>query len=104
MKKIGNKTYLKIGEVAKILDRSPQMIKIWYEYAEQHEEVKLPDYRTDLDNAGSRYFLEEDVMKLEEFQQTIQRGMMAEVTSTKWGQRGKKVKHYGLNRFDENEI
>lgn len=84
--------YLTIGEVARIIGRSPSTIKNWYEwYNEQSDEVKqvnpLPEYRTDRNEKGTRFFRESDIEILEKFRDSISYGKMAEISRQKWGKR-----------------
>lgn len=103
MIKHNGEDYLKIGEVSKILNRSAQTIKIWYEYAEE-KSVDLPPYRTDLDGRGTRFWNKKDISKLEEFQESIKRGMFSDLNIKRWGKRGKTVKNpYRLKRFKEED-
>ena len=89
--------YLKIGEVADILGRSPQTIKIWYEWFEkQPEEYKeqnpFPEVRQDLDKRGTRYYRKDEIDYLLEFKQELGYGDITEITRDKWGERGKRIK------------
>ena len=84
---IDGEDYLSIGGVAKIIGRSPQTIKSWYVWAGDNG-VTLPEivYRG---GKKTRYFLIDDIPKLEEFRDSIKYGQMATVSRTKWGDRGK---------------
>lgn len=89
--------YLKIGEVAELLERSPQTIKIWYEwYNEQPEEYRkenpFPEVRQDLDRRGTRYYRRDQSHLLSKFKDEIGYGDLAEVTREKWGERGQRIK------------
>lgn len=99
--------YVKIGEVARIVERSTQSIKLWYDYAKENPEVDLPPYRTDLDGRGIRYWKEDDVPKLITFRDTIVRGMMSDFNVNKWGDKGKAIirrgNQYGMKRFNKEE-
>jgi hypothetical protein len=103
MKIIDGQNYLKIGEVAKLLEKSAQTIKIWYEYAQENN-VELPKYRTDLDARGTRYWKEIDVEKLKAFRDSITKGMMVGTTEKKWGETrvnklNQKGARYGVEKY-----
>lgn len=106
MKSINGVNYIKIGEVASRVNRSTQTVKIWYEYA-QDNNITLPEYRTDLDGKGTRYWLESDVPKLIEFRDGLTKGMMVGTTQKKWGKKrveelNKKGVRYGVNKYLNN--
>jgi hypothetical protein len=88
MKIIDEKRFLTIGEVSGIIKRTARTIKNWYEWAEQTEALKeLPVMYVNLDKKGTRYFLEDDIPKLELFRDTIDYGKMATYSRTRWGKR-----------------
>lgn len=92
MKVVDGVTYLTIGEVSKMIDRSAQTIKNWYKWAKlNNEENSLPPYRRDLDAKGTYYFAEQDVQKLIEFRDSISYGQMSDFNVSRWGQRGKEI-------------
>ena len=97
MRVLDGKNYLTIGEVAKIVERSPQTIKYWYKwYDEQTDAVKsenvLPKTRRDLDAKGTHYFLEDDMEALAVFRDLISYGKMSEFNNRRWGERGTEIR------------
>ena len=106
MKMFNGDKYLKIGVVAKLLERSPLTIKIWYEYAE-NEGIELPKYLSNLDARKSRFWKESDIPELIKFRDSIEKGTMSKTTVYKWGKRGeailKKGSAYGTKRLDKIE-
>lgn len=85
---------IRIGEVAKILNRTPLTIKHWYEWEEKfgvNDTLgKLPPiYRIGV--KGVRHFEECDVAKLKQFRDNvaINPGIMAEYNRTLKGEKGK---------------
>lgn len=95
MKVVNGVNYLTIGEVSKLVDRSPQTIKNWYRWSDKegkdYKEVGLPEYRRDLDAKRTFYFQESAVASLIKFRDNIQYGQMAEFNVNRWGQRGKEI-------------
>lgn len=97
MKKHKGVEYLKIGEVAELVDRSPLTIKNWYEwYDQQSDEYKVnnpfPEVRQDLDARHTRYYRADQVHLLIEFRDNLEYGDIAELSREKWGERGEKIK------------
>ena len=81
----------KIGEVSKIVGRSPQTISLWYDAVEAGIDVgaELPQPTI---IGRFRYFTAEDIDKLVNFRNKVKRGTMAEFNRTfKWGERGKDI-------------
>lgn len=85
-----SKNLITIGDLAKEVGRSAATIKNWYEWAEKHDRLDdLPEMYRDIDKKGTRYFNEDDIPKFIEFRESIQYGMMADVSREKWGSRGR---------------
>ncbi len=101
MKTVGGIRYLKIGEVAALLGKTPQTIRIWYKYKKEHPQIniQLPETYI-LDKRGSRYFKEEDFDKLKHFNDSMVYGGISDMTVRLWGKRGKNVKRR-LDRTEE---
>lgn len=91
MKTVNGINYLSIGEAAKIIGRGAQTIKNWYAFQDVQDADLLPEMITGLDGKGTRYFREEDVEKLKQFRDGVKYGMMAEISRSKWGIRGKQI-------------
>jgi hypothetical protein len=94
MRRLNGKNYLRIGEVAKKIERGTLTIKSWYDWhSQQPDSVKaeypLPEIHK-LDDRGTRYFEESDINKLVVFRDKIAYGTMAEFNRPRWGNRGKK--------------
>ena len=92
MRVIDNIIYYTIGEVGKIISRSPQTIKNWMEwYIEQPEEVKnlhpLPAFKRDIGFRGTRHVAKEDVPLLVKFMANITYGKLAETNRKKWAKK-----------------
>lgn len=85
MKEVEGHKYLTFGEVGKLIGRSSQTLKLWYQYADAGNETCLPKLRRDLDSKGTRYVDLEDIDKIFLFRNTITRGQLSEVTIQKWG-------------------
>jgi hypothetical protein len=108
MKTVNGERYLKLGEVAKLLERSTQTIILWYKYQDDKgEDVGLPPVRTDLDKRGSRYWKEEDIAALVDFRDGITRGSMSDFNVKLWGKRGEEIlergTQYGAGRENSQE-
>lgn len=106
MKTVDGVNYIKIGEVAKRVNKTAQTIKIWYEYAEDNN-IQLPQFRTDLDGKGTRYWAEDDIDQLIQFRNSIKKGMMVKTTEKRWGSKkveelNKKGTRYGVNKYVGN--
>lgn len=83
----------KIGEVAKIVGRSPQTISLWYDAVEAGIEVgaELPKPKY-LGENRIRYFNQIDIEMLINFRNKVKRGTMAEFNRNfKWGKRGEDI-------------
>lgn len=92
-KVIDGVTYLRIGEVAKLIDRSALTIKNWYQWAEETDNLDLlPPIYFIGEKRKIRHFREEDVPKLIKFRDSIQYGSMSEFNEKKWGDRDIKNK------------
>jgi hypothetical protein len=81
--------YIRIGDLAEILDRSPQTIKNWYKWLDQQgPEMKnmLPEVYL-VGSKGIRHFKKSDIPKFKKFRDGIKYGSMAEFNSTLWGKR-----------------
>lgn len=84
-------TYLRIGEVAKELERTVRTIVGWYDWAEENNaQSDLPEVFR-LDKRGTRFFKETDIEQLKNFRDNIKYGMMAEMNRKRWGERGKQI-------------
>ncbi len=91
MKVDSNINYFSITEVCQRLGVTRQTILNWEEYAKSHPEVILPNPRRNFDLKNSRYYTEEQIEQLREFQKTIKYGQMAEINRKKWGKRCPKM-------------
>ncbi len=94
MKNIGGKSYLTIGEVAELIDRSAQTIKNWYKWAastDTNSTAGLPPFRRDLDAKGTYHFEEAVIEDLKAFRDSISYGQMSEFNVSRWGKRGKEI-------------
>lgn len=92
MKIINGEEYLKIGEVAELIDRSPLTIKNWYEWAEQNDCLYL---LPDMERVGVRqirYYKRDQITKLLDFRDSIKYGTMSDFNQDKWGDRNIKTK------------
>jgi len=102
MKQINGINYLRIGEVAKIIDRTVITIKNWYAWAESQSAAiqaanPLPEICI-LDVRGTRYFAETDIPMLIEFRDNIVPGSLSDFNVTLWGQRGKSILERGTGK------
>lgn len=92
MRVIDGKMYFMKGEVAELVGRSPQTIHLWDKWSNELEEggderlIPQP-YR---DNSNYRLWSEEDIDKIKEFAENIQRGDLAKFSRRQWGKRGEK--------------
>jgi len=94
MKVINGEEYLTIGEVAKIIKRTPYTIKNWYEWQRKNPDSAgdiLPEVYQDVDNKRTRYFAKKDIDKLIKFRDMISYGFFGEFNAIKWGRRGKEI-------------
>ena len=100
MKIIDGVKYYKIGEAAKLINKSPQTIKHWYEWVEYtgDKSKQLPKVYH-LDNRGTRYFREQDIPALQKFGENIKYGEMSEFNSYLWGERGQLIRERGTHRW-----
>lgn len=99
MKIVDGVKYLKIGEVAKQIGKSPQTIKHWYEWmnSKPQTEKVLPQFYI-LDKRGTRYFKEIDMPLLKSFSESIFYGEMSEFNAKLWGERGQLIVERGNQR------
>lgn len=72
----------KIGQVAKLIGKSAQTIRLWYKAEAEGKGLsstnpvkKLPEPTRG--KGGHRYFSEEDVKQLKDYSENIERGSMA---------------------------
>lgn len=82
---------LRIGEVAEMIDRSPQTIKNWYKWMEIQPSEKhhlLPEV-VKVGEKGIRHFHKADIPKLKKFRDHISYGSMSDFNRELWGKRGK---------------
>lgn len=90
--KIGNDWYYKIGQVAKMVNRSVLTLRWWGEWSEEQKaagkEPLIPSpIRVGV--KGTRYFKVSDIPKIQSFAESIEYGQLAEFSRKKWGVRGK---------------
>lgn len=104
IKEVNGTVYIKIGLAAKLVGKSTQTIKHWYEYA-QEKKIDFPTIHTELDNRGTRYFTQEAIYALEKFGKNISYGSMSDFNIKLWGNRGENIQAKNSNRFkaDRNE-
>ena len=89
---IDGKEYIKIGDAAKLIDRTPLTIKNWYEWAELHEMLHLLPELKRVGKRKTRYYKGDELYKLNEFKKHVaDKGLMNDFNRTKWGKRGNKV-------------
>lgn len=92
MKIINNEEYLKIGEVSKLIKRTPQTIKNWYEWAELNDALDLLPHVERVGERGIRYFRKSDMKKMHKFKNKIKYGTMSDFNQSKWGNRNIETK------------
>lgn len=96
MRLIDGKKYYTIGEVGKLIQRSPQTIKNWLEwYIEQPKDIQqespLPIFRQDIGFRKTRFIDEQGIELLKSFKGDISYGKLAENSRKKWGKLNLKV-------------
>lgn len=82
---------LTIGQVSKLINRTPRTIKHWYNWAEENGKLNLLPEIIIKDEKGTRYFKEDDIEMFETFKSQITYGMMSEYNKKNWGKRGKEI-------------
>lgn len=100
MKIINNVTYYTIGEVGTLIGKGTQTIKNWYKWLEgrsDKENYDLPN-PVILDATKTRFFKEDDVVKLETFAKSVHYGMMSDYNATRWGKRGRDILETGKKK------
>ena len=95
--------YLKIGEVAKKIGKSPQTIKHWYEWMSSGPETDkvLPKFYI-LDKRLTRFFKEEDLPAIIAFSESVKYGEMSDFNVGLWGERGQLISERGNQRTIKN--
>ena len=82
MKLVDRTTYITIGELAKLLNRSTVTIKFWKSWYDQQpldiqQEYPLPEFRRDLDKRGTRFVDQSLLPKFQSFRDAMVYGKMA---------------------------
>lgn len=89
MKVVDDINYLRIGEVGKIVSRTPLTIKRWFKWSKENG-IPFPKYYV-LDRRGTWFFRESDIPLIKQFQQDlIKWGAMSDFNRHFWGERGVK--------------
>lgn len=89
MRIINGQQLYKIGEVAKVVNRTTQTINNWLkaQQAGIHTEIKLPE---PIIINRIKYFKEEDLQVFIDYENSIKRGDLADYNRNLWGVRGNK--------------
>ena len=87
IKEFNSSKYVKIGEDAKLIDRTPLTIKNWYEWAEQNDALHLLPEVIRVGERGIRHYKESELYKLVKFRDNISYGSMSDFNESKWGNR-----------------
>lgn len=104
MKTVDGVKYFTIGEVSNMIGRTAQTIKNWYQYEAETDENLLPEPNREIDAKRTYYFKESDIVKLEQFRDSIKYGTMAEFNARKWGARGQSIIDRRESEIDHGQI
>jgi hypothetical protein len=95
---INDEVFIKIGLASKIIGRSTQTIKHWYEYAKT-KGIYLPEMYTNIDKRGTRYFKENDLAVISKFADNVTYGSMSDYNIKLWGEKGKTIESKQSTRY-----
>lgn len=94
MREINGEILLTVSEVCERVKRSKSTIDNWYKAKTFYESngkslpLPLPAYINNIDAKHTRYWREQDVMRLIYFAQNVPRGALAEYNRLCWGEAG----------------
>jgi len=91
MKVIDGRTYYNIEDVAKVVSRTSQTIRLWDRWSNEREaegETRLIPKPKLLGQRSAKHWTEDQVDRIKAFASTINYGSIAVHSRTRWGKRG----------------
>jgi len=92
---VNGQLYYSIGEVAEIVGKSIQTIRLWDVWSDEREEEGQERFIPKplrLTNRDVRYWNDEDIAQIQEFSDSIRYGSLSKYNRRRWGERGKNIK------------